>query len=465
MTARDLRLRLDACADPGVTAVQHALQARRLMPRWAAIVAVALIQLTTLGAAAIPPHPRGTALPAPPPPPIVILLSWDGVRHDYLDQQTPTQLPALARMQREGMRAEGLRPGWPSTTFPGHAAIATGSWAEQHGIVDNRFFDRRRGTFEAGADAGGDAGADAAAWLNAEPLWIAAERQGVRSATFFWVGAEADWRGQRQRFRRAPFDPDIDEPTKVRQILAWLDLPPAKAPRLIMSWWHGADDAGHEHGPGSDAVREAMRTQDAALDQLLKGIDARRLWTRLTLLLVSDHGMTRVERNLDLAALVSDLGVDATVLSSAGVGHVFVRRPADRVAVERALRNTRGVRLLRNAELPASMHLRHVTRTGDLVVVAQPPLSLQSMGVLQGAAFRMLRWCCNYPFGGHGYDPHLSDMQGIFLAMGRGVRPAQRQAAQAQIDIAPTVALLLGIAPPRNASGRAVPGIDVTATR
>ena len=390
----------------------------------------------------------------PPLQPIVILLSWDGVRHDYLDQQPPAQLPALARMQREGMRAKGLRPGWPSTTFPGHAAIATGSWAEQHGIVDNSFLDRRRGSFEPGDDA--------AAWLNAEPLWIAAQRQGVPSATFFWVGSEFDWRGQRQRYRRAPFDSGIDEPTKVRQILAWLDLPPANAPRLIMSWWHGADGAGHDHGPDSDAVRKAMRTQDAALQQLLQGIDARRLWPRLTLLLVSDHGMTRIARNLDLAALVGNLGVDASVSASAGVGHVFVQRPADLVAVERALRDTQGVRAWRNAELPASMHLRHVTRTGDLVVVAQPPLSLQSMGVLQGSAFRVLRWCCNYQIGGHGYDPALPDMQGILLAMGRGIPPGQRLPMQVQIDIAPTVAQLLGIAPPRNASGRAIPGIGMT---
>ena len=32
---------------------------------------------------------------------------------------------------------------------------------------------------------------------------------------------------------------------KVDQILAWLDLPAEERPRLILSWWHGADAAGH----------------------------------------------------------------------------------------------------------------------------------------------------------------------------------------------------------------------------
>ena len=44
--------------------------------------------------------------------PTVIVLSWDGVRHDYLDR---VSLPALARIEAEGLRAEKLIPVFPST--------------------------------------------------------------------------------------------------------------------------------------------------------------------------------------------------------------------------------------------------------------------------------------------------------------------------------------------------------------
>ena len=48
------------------------------------------------------------------------------------------------------------------------------------------YHDRERGTFHYSNDA---------SWIEAEPLWVAAERQGVRAAVFFWVGSENDWNG------------------------------------------------------------------------------------------------------------------------------------------------------------------------------------------------------------------------------------------------------------------------------
>ena len=47
-------------------------------------------------------------------------------------------------------------------------------------------------------------------------------------------------------------------------------------------------------------------------------------------------------------------------------------------------------------------------------------------------------------------------MAGIFLAIGRGVPAGARPTAVRMIDVAPTVARLLGIDPPRHAEGRAI---------
>ena len=70
--------------------------------------------------------------------PIVVVLSWDGVRHDYPER---AELPGLSRLQSEGVRARRLTPVYPSKTFPGHVSIATGTYPDVHGIVDNHFFD------------------------------------------------------------------------------------------------------------------------------------------------------------------------------------------------------------------------------------------------------------------------------------------------------------------------------------
>jgi hypothetical protein len=248
--------------------------------------------------------------------PVVILLSFDGVRHDYLDEGG---LAAFERIAREGARAEALVPVFPSTTFPSHVSLATGAPPDVHGVVGNKFLDAELGFFDYGNDA---------RFLDAEPLWAAAERQGVPAAVFFWVGSETDWRGVGARHRKAPFDARIGEAEKVAQILAWLDLPGPERPGLVMAWWHGADHAGHDHGPDSDATRESLREQDRILGTLLAGLDARNAWPETTLLIVSDHGMTAYRETLDVGALLADAGVRTRrVIHAMATAQVHLARP------------------------------------------------------------------------------------------------------------------------------------------
>ena len=94
--------------------------------------------------------------------------------------------------------------------LPGHVTLATGAWADVHGIVDNQFYDRERGDYSFSSDA---------SWIAAEPLWITAERQGIKAATFFWVGSETDWHERRATYRVVPFDGTLGEAPKVDQIV------------------------------------------------------------------------------------------------------------------------------------------------------------------------------------------------------------------------------------------------------
>ena len=207
--------------------------------------------------------------------------------------------------------------------------MATGTYPDRHGIVDNRFFDRERGVYSYSSDAD---------WLQAEPLWIAAERQGVPAATYFWVGSESAWHGQRTRYRIAPFDGERSEALKVEQILAWLELPEETRPRLIMSYWAGADSIGHNFGPNSDRLIKQIAQQDRSLVRLLAGIDAGKLWPRTTLLLVSDHGMTLSGEYLDLAGALAAAGIRARVFGSA-VAQVFVDDPSQIAAAGEVIRS------------------------------------------------------------------------------------------------------------------------------
>lgn len=384
--------------------------------------------------------------PAAAEPGTVVWLSLDGVRHDYLDRDL---LPALARVAREGARAEALVPVFPSSTFPSHVSLATCTRVDRHGMVANKFHDRKRGDFSYGGDAD---------WIDAEPLWITAERQGVRAATFFWVGSETDWRGRGATHRKAPFDSSVPESEKVDQILAWLDLPDDERPGLIMSWWHGADTSGHRNGPAHEDTRAALRAQDVELGRLLAGLDERNAWSDTTLLLTSDHGMTAVTELFDPASFLAQHGIGARMLGGGGFAHLYLEDPAQSVAAVAALDAEPRLQAWPGDALPAELRYSHPTRMGDVVVLAEPPRGLTARWSVNGVYARIAHTLGNAA-GSHGYLPEHPDMGAIFLGMGRGVPQGAPLGRVESLDVAPTVAAWLGIEPPESCEGSAIPAL------
>ncbi|MCB1686007.1 MAG: ectonucleotide pyrophosphatase/phosphodiesterase [Pseudomonadales bacterium] len=408
-----------------------------------AVAASALDASAVPGTSAVPGNSAVSDTPTDTAP-IVVVLSWDGVRHDY---PALGNYPALQRMAREGVRAGRLLPVFPSATFPGHVSMATGTYPDRHGIVDNRFFDAVRGYYRDRSDA---------SWIEAEPVWIAAERQGVPAATYFWVGSETDWRGRGTRYRIAPYDSSVSEAAKAAQIVAWLGLPEAERPRLIMSYWSGTDDVGHDRGPASGRLPAKMATQDAALAEVLKGIDALGLWPRTTLLVVSDHGMTASGKYLDVQGALADAGVGARIAGSV-VAEVYVDNPeqvgAAGAVLKAVLAEVTGARVHAREGVPAELRISHPLRSGDWLVILPPPWTLSRpagwAGVLWSAAYAL-----GWDYGGHGYDAQLPDMAGIFFAMGRGVPADLTLDEVRQIDLAATVSRLLNIEPPASSEGQ-----------
>jgi predicted AlkP superfamily pyrophosphatase or phosphodiesterase len=376
-------------------------------------------------------------------PSTVIVLSWDGTRHDYAQRAST---PALDRMARSGVRAERLIPVFPSSTFPNHVALATGTYVDRHGIVGNVFLDRARGEYRYSKDA---------SWIEAEPIWVAAERQGVKSAAFFWVGSETDWRGRGASYRRTPFDGELPESEKVSQILAWLDLPPAERPRLVLSWWHGCDDVGHELGPNDERIVQQLESQDAELTRLLEALDARHAWEHTTLLIVSDHGMAEVTQTLDPIEPLEARGIRARLVSGGGMGHVWLDDPTQLAAALAALAGLPHVRAYASDALPPDLRAYHADRSGHLTLITEPPYALVRTTRFEALRNRLGSWL-GLVRGAHGYLPDHPDMSGVFYALGRGIPSGMTLAPVRVIDVAPTIARLLDIEPPQSSEGAAL---------
>ena len=348
----------------------------------------------------------------------VIVISMDGMRHDI---SKISDLDAFERIATMGLKAEHLIPVYPSTTYPGHVSLATGVYPDQHGILHNSFYDSKEGYFNY---------PDQGDLIDVPPIWVLAEQAGIPAAVFFWVGSETDWNDVGASFRKAPFDESVSEETKIKQITEWLDLDDKARPRLIMSYWDGIDIIAHQEGPTGPLIKKQILRQNHLLRELLNEIDKRDAWDYISLFVVSDHGMTEVSNYIMLGDLIKQSGIEITASSGPAVAHLFMDQKS-KVAALSFFSKQANLQAYDKHDLPKSFHLNHPTRTGDIVLITDPPNMFTNNVNAQ-------------PKGMHGYSPQLADMKGIFYAIGAAIEPKALGSVH-QIDLAPTIADILGI--------------------
>ena len=362
----------------------------------------------------------------------VVLVSFDGLRHDYLER---VDTPGFDRLASTGAIADALIPVFPPLTFPSHYSIATGMYPASHGIVGNQFYDPSRDddfNYRASDDA------QDGSWWGGEPIWLTAERQGMAAAALFFPGTEAAIDGVRPSRWRS-YDSSLPNQTRVEQVLQWLRLPPDERPHLVTLYFSMVDGAGHRLGPDAPELDRSIRDADRLLGELLSEIERLPYGNRVYLVALSDHGMAGVDpdRQIVLRDAVDLRNVRAVPL---GPGlSLHVQGDDARSAEIRDTFNTRvdaaeARAFLRN-EAPPHLHVENNPRYGDVIL-----LPAESAMV----AFRRNP---SPPAGLHGWDPALPSMHGVFLVRGPGIEGGQQLAAFEAIHIYPFLADVLGLRP------------------
>jgi len=405
-----------------------------------AIAGVAALAGAAACASAVPgPAPRGVEGGRP----YVVMLSFDGFRADYPDRWP---LPALAAMRREGAHAQGLVPTFPSKTFPNHFSIVTGMYAGQHGLVGNEMWDPARTRRYRSADT---AATNDVAWYAGEPIWVTAERQGVKAAAFFWPVSNAAIGGVRPSIWK-PYDEAFPDTARVDSLLAWMALPSATRPHLLLGYFSNVDAAAHSNGPDAPETRAAAETVDRMLARLRAGIARLPIRDSVTVIVVSDHGLAATDSAAFLDQYTS-LDDTTAVVTAATYAQLFFG--GDRAKTERALAGLRRMphaHVWRNAEIPGRYQLRGTARAGDLFVLMDPPWTVERTRRGRRADFRPSR-------GNHGFDNTLPEMRGIFFAAGPEIRPGATLPPTENVYVYPLIAHLLRLHPAPGIDGRLAP--------
>ena len=347
--------------------------------------------------------------------------------------------PNLDRLAAVGVSAS-MRPAFPTKTFPNHYTLVTGLRPDRHGIVDNYFEDPRRpGAQFVYKDA--QASADPFWWNEAEPIWVTAERAGVRTATMFWPGSEKAIRGVRpSNWQR--FDENVSNAQRVETVVDWMRRPAATGPGLVTLYFEAVDVAAHNGQPGSATEAAAVREVDARIGALRAELAA--LGQPANIVVVSDHGMSPVSDKR--VVKVGDM-VDLKAVRVITDGPYAAIEPvAGREAeVARALSRPRAhVTCWRRENIPARFRYGRNPRVAPFLCLAD-----EGWMVLAGP------WKWTQPERGeHGFDNALPGQQAMFIAAGPSIRRAGPLAPFDNVEVYPLLARLTGIAPqPSDARG------------
>lgn len=367
----------------------------------------------------------------------VLLVSIDGFRANYLERGfTPT----LAALARDGARAEWMQPAFPSLTFPNHYTLVTGLVPDHHGIVNN--------TMEDPAIPGQrfslsnrEAVGDERWWDEATPIWISADRAGLRTATMFWPGSEAPIHGMHPDYWK-PFDAAVTQTQRVDQILAWLDLPAGKRPRFLTLYFDNVDHQAHGHGPDSAEVDTAMTQVDDAMARLLTGLRQRHIEDRINIVIVSDHGMasTPPEQKIKLEEAVNPDAVDIVTL---GVLAGLRAKPGHESEVAAGLaRPQPHMHCWPKGGIPKRLDYGSNPRVPPFVCLADVGWEISTT---QSIAHRN-----GSHLGDHGYDNLAPEMHALFIAHGPAFVPGMMLKEFPNVDVYPLLARLLRIRPEPN---------------
>lgn len=378
--------------------------------------------------------PRVSTTDAP-----LILISIDGFRWDYLQRY---QAPTLSRLVATGAHVRSLQPSYPTKTFPNHYTLVTGLRPARHGIVGNWFYEPATGeTFGMSKPA---SNADPH-WWDGEPVWITAEKQGVRSGCYFWPGSETVHDGVRPSFW-LPFNDKVPSPERVDGVLRWLEAAPEQRPRLMTLYFSAVDHAGHKLGPDDPALQTSITEVDQALARLLDGLDRLGLRQRTNLVIVSDHGMSPIspERVIFLEDLVdiSTIEIEATG-TYAGVRPKPGTRTAAELAAAIRAKAPPELKVYERGKLPARFHYDNNDRIPAVMLVTDDQWCIETKTGWPARA-------ANYDRGSHGWDNAIPNMGALFIANGPAFRRGVELPDADNVDVYNLLCAVLGITPAPN---------------
>lgn len=407
---------------------------------------------------------------------IVILVSIDGFPA-YLWKDPTLVVPNLRKLAANGASATAMMVSNPSITWINHTTLVTGVNPRKHGVLFNGLLVRNGPTLPPKVEPW----RDKAELVHVPTLYDAAFKAGLKTAQVDWVAILNSGTITRE-FLEIPKPGGVIEQEMVAKGLVstdelrgwmkgksidWKDeiwtragahLIEAHRPNLLLFHLLTTDASNHQYGPGTLASRAAFAFADAQLGKLIAAVERADLRDRTTFVVVTDHGFKKVNKVINTNVALRDAGLvrmkgneiescDAYVVAEGGMAFAYVTDPAKKAEILPRLKTicagVEGVDEVVDGTDGPKYGMPTPTENqgmGDLILWAKPGFAFKDSAI----GTSTLAEPTNY-LGTHGYRNSDPELDGIFIASGYGIKSGTVLDRVANIDVAPTLAELLGV--------------------
>ncbi|CAL8123975.1 unnamed protein product [Orchesella dallaii] len=380
--------------------------------------------------------------------PVVLVVSFDGFRYDYLNK---VDTPALHELKMGGVSVPYMEPVFPTKTFPNHQSIATGLYAESHGIVDNTFFDPEHNKILSGFTD------DPGFWNyhpDVLPLWIRNEMagEGRTSGCLMWPGSSQPYgikNDSLPTYYYPKYNGSVSWEYRVETVISWItdDTKPAN---LVFLYFDEPDTHGHAFGPNRKETLEEISKVDNRTAYLVSKLKEADIFDQINLIVLSDHGMQEVkeERMVNITALI-----DRSLLKARyGGTPVLQLIPRDGKGEElyaslSSHSKSHNFTIWTKQEMHYRLRYGVSRRVLDFVVLSDVGYVFDDFK--KSISRYEKRW--NYKadpereYGVHGYNPEEPSMRPFFIARGPAFRKGFEYQPIKNIDVVPLISEILSL--------------------
>lgn len=418
----------------------------------------------------------------------LILISYDSF--SISDWELARSLPNLKGLIEGGSYTTKLKSVYPSLTYVAHSTIVTGCWPDRHGVYHNNPFQ----PFVEEQDQDWHWFRDD---IKVPRIYELARDKGYSSAGILWpvtgkarirynLPELAAVRTENQilkvlrngnpiyslemelkfgKYRKGVNQPELDN----FSTLCACHTLKTKKPGLLLLHLIDLDDTKHRFGTGSDEAMKAIERMDLRLGEIIRAVLDSDLASETAMIVLGDHGQLNVRYKVHLNNLLLEKGLiwkagdsynwRAYLQSADGCAFLHIK-PGDHLAESEALEVLRaalgkeeyGIEEILDRNTLDSMR---VSKVVNWVLEAKEGYKfVDSIGssIIEDLSMSDIRHAT------HGYSPYKPGYTCCFIASGPGIKKNHDIGEMEMVDVAPTIASILGFEM-RNVDGRPAEGI------